>query len=104
MLNRSRKTPQLRGARNNRGSVIVTVFIFSIGIVVVATALIGTSRQMAYTARREDLLAHAADLFAAVARGAVTVDVNQTYPLSEAAQAHRDLEARRTTGTTVLLP
>jgi NADPH2:quinone reductase len=59
---------------------------------------------MTYTARREDLLAHAADLFDVVARGAVTIDVRQTYPLSEAARAHRDLEARRTTGSTVLLP
>jgi len=59
---------------------------------------------MAYTAQREDLLAHAADLFAVVEQGAVKIDVRQTYPLSEAARAHRDLEARRTTGSTVLVP
>jgi NADPH2:quinone reductase len=59
---------------------------------------------MTYTARREDLLAHAADLFAVVAKGAVTVDVRQTYPLSQAARAHEDLEARKTTGSTVLVP
>ena len=62
------------------------------------------SSLMAYTAQREDLLAHAADLFAVVEQGAVKIDVRQTYPLSEAARAHRDLEARRTTGSTVLVP
>jgi NADPH2:quinone reductase len=59
---------------------------------------------MAYTADREDLLAHANDLFDVVGKGAVKIKVNQTYPLSEAAQAHKDLEARLTTGSTVLMP
>jgi NADPH2:quinone reductase len=59
---------------------------------------------MTYTARREDLLAHARDLFQMVQKGAVQVEIKQTYPLSEAAQAHRDLENRKTTGSTVLLP
>ncbi|MCJ7442544.1 MAG: quinone oxidoreductase [Thermoanaerobaculaceae bacterium] len=59
---------------------------------------------MTYTARREDLLATAAELFGVVRSGAVRIEIRQTYPLAEAAQAHRDLEARRTTGSTVLLP
>ena len=59
---------------------------------------------MTYTARREELLATAAELFDVVSSGAVQIEVNQTYPLRETAQAHRDLEARRTTGSTVLLP
>lgn len=59
---------------------------------------------MTYTARREDLVASAAELFDVVGRGAVRIEVNQTYPLAEAAQAQRDLEARKTTGSTVLLP
>ncbi len=59
---------------------------------------------MHYTARRADLLASAAELFAVVTSGAVQIEVNQTYPLAETAQAHRDLEARQTTGSTVLLP
>lgn len=59
---------------------------------------------MTYTAKREDLLASAADLFEMVLSGKVRIEINQSYPLSEAAQAHRDLEARRTTGSTVLLP
>jgi NADPH2:quinone reductase len=59
---------------------------------------------MHYTATREALLAAAADLFAVVASGAVRVEVRQTFPLAEAAAAHRALEARETTGSTVLLP
>jgi NADPH2:quinone reductase len=59
---------------------------------------------MSYTARREELLATAAELFDVVTSGAVKVEVNQIYPLREAAQAHCDLEARRTTGSTLLLP
>lgn len=58
----------------------------------------------AYTATRQDLLASANALFAVVASGKVQIAVNQTYPLSRAADAHRDLEARKTTGSTVLLP
>jgi len=57
-----------------------------------------------YTATREDLDAAARDLFAVVKKGAVKISINQTYPLREAAQAHRDLESRKTTGSTVLLP
>jgi NADPH2:quinone reductase len=57
-----------------------------------------------YTATREDLVKAARELFAVVNSGKVKISVNQTYPLKEAAQAHRDLEARKTTGSTVLLP
>lgn len=57
-----------------------------------------------YTASREDLEANAADLFDVVGSGAVKIKVNQTYPLAEAAQAHRDLEARKTTGSTIFKP
>ncbi|MEO8383895.1 MAG: quinone oxidoreductase [Betaproteobacteria bacterium] len=57
-----------------------------------------------HVASREELLATANDLFDVVARGIVKIEVNQTYALKDAAQAHRDLEARRTTGSTVLIP
>ena len=57
-----------------------------------------------YTGSREDLETAARDLFAVVKKGAVKIAINQTYPLREAAQAHRDLEGRKTTGSTVLLP
>lgn len=57
-----------------------------------------------YTAKREDLDAMAADLFGMVERGKIRIDINQRYALKDAAQAHRDLEARKTTGSTILLP
>jgi NADPH2:quinone reductase len=57
-----------------------------------------------YTAKREDLEAGAADLFDVVKSGKVKIEINQTYALKDAAQAHRDLESRKTTGSTVLLP
>ncbi|HEX7076260.1 MAG TPA: quinone oxidoreductase [Hyphomicrobiaceae bacterium] len=57
-----------------------------------------------YTATREDLVATANDLFDVVSRGIVKINVNQTYALKDAAQAHRDLESRKTTGSTILLP
>ena len=57
-----------------------------------------------YTATPEDLAAAARDLFAVVKKKVVKISINQTYPLREAAQAHRDLEARKTTGSTILLP
>ena len=59
---------------------------------------------MHYTAKRADLVASAAELFEVVGNGVVKIEVRQTYPLAETAQAHRDLEARQTTGSTVLLP
>jgi NADPH2:quinone reductase len=57
-----------------------------------------------YTASREDLVKAAQELFAVVKSGKVKIKVNQTFPLREAAQAHRDLESRKTTGSTVLIP
>ena len=56
-----------------------------------------------YTATRQELEETTAELFDVVGSGAVRIEVNQTYALEDAAQAHRDLEARRTTGSTVLL-
>jgi NADPH2:quinone reductase len=57
-----------------------------------------------YTASRKDLIETANELFEIVAKGNVKIAVNQTCPLAEAARAQSDLEARRTTGSTVLLP
>ena len=57
-----------------------------------------------YTTKRSDLEATANDLFDVVQTGAVRIQVHQTFPLSEAAAAHTALEARTTTGSTVLLP
>jgi NADPH2:quinone reductase len=57
-----------------------------------------------YVAKRADLLANAAELFDVVGKGIVKINVNHTYPLKDAAKAHADLEARKTTGSIVLLP
>jgi NADPH:quinone reductase len=57
-----------------------------------------------YTATRKDLVATANDLFDVISRRKVKIAVNQTYALADAAQAHRDLQARLTTGSTILLP
>ena len=57
-----------------------------------------------YVAKRADLLANAGELFDLVGKGVVKINVNHTYPLSAAAEAHRDLEARNTTGSIVLVP
>lgn len=58
----------------------------------------------AHLSRREDVLAMSKDLFDVVARGAVNIRVHARLPLAEAAEAHRRLEGRQTTGALVLLP
>jgi NADPH2:quinone reductase len=55
-----------------------------------------------YTAARQDLLTLASDLFDVVKAGKVKIDINQRYPVRDAVQAHKDLESRKTTGSTVL--
>ncbi len=64
------------------------------------------TRQTLFThiATREDTQTMADDLFAVVTSGAVKIRIDQRYPLADVAQAHRDLESRKTTGSTVLLP
>jgi NADPH2:quinone reductase len=57
-----------------------------------------------HIAERKDLEELAGSLMDVISGGHVKIEINQTYPLSEAAQAHRDLEGRKTTGSTVLLP
>lgn len=58
----------------------------------------------AYTRKRAQLLAMAAELFAVIESGKVKIEIGQTYPLREAGRAQLDLAERRTTGSTVLLP
>ena len=78
---------------------------FAIGKLAAKGSLFLTRPSLAtYIARREDLVRAANDLFDVVAEGAVRVEVRQAYPLAEAERAHRDLEARKTTGSTVLIP
>ena len=57
-----------------------------------------------YLYDRKEMLERAADLFAVVKSGAVRISVKQRYPLADAARAHRDLEAKRTVGSSILLP
>ena len=57
-----------------------------------------------YSAARQDLLAMATDLFDIVKAGTVKIEINQRYPVKDAVQAHKDLESRKTTGSTVLMP
>lgn len=59
---------------------------------------------MTYVAADRDLADTMTDLFDMVGSGKLNISINQRYPLSEAVQAHRDLEARKTTGSTILLP
>ena len=59
---------------------------------------------MTYISQRENMLAMANDLFDVVSSGAVNISINQRYSLADAAQAHDDLEGRRTTGSTILIP
>ena len=59
---------------------------------------------MVYTSRREDLETGAKELFDVVKSGQVKIEINQTYALKDAARAHRDLESRKTTGSSVLMP
>jgi NADPH2:quinone reductase len=57
-----------------------------------------------YIARRAELLRAARELFEVIGRGVVRIEIGQTHALQDVAQAHRDLEARRTVGSTVLIP
>jgi NADPH2:quinone reductase len=78
---------------------------FDIGVLSARGSLFLTRPSlMTYTAGREDLLAHAGDLFEMVEPGTVKIEIHQTYPLAEAAEAHRDLEERKTTASSILLP
>jgi NADPH2:quinone reductase len=78
---------------------------FNIGILAQKGSLFLTRPTLGnYTATREDLDTAARDLFSVIKKGAVKLKINQTYPLREAAQAHIDLQNRKTTGQTVLIP
>ena len=75
---------------------------FSPGVLATKGSLFLTRPSLVtYTGTREELIATANQLFDVVLKGAVKIEVNQTYPLNQAAQAHRDLEARKTTGSTL---
>lgn len=75
---------------------------FDISLLAAKGSLYATRATLAtYIAKREDLVANSSELFGLVAAGKIKIAVNQRYPLSEAQTAHRDLEGRKTTGSTV---
>ncbi|MEP4147555.1 MAG: quinone oxidoreductase [Halioglobus sp.] len=59
---------------------------------------------LSYTATTEELRQSSEDVFAKILAGEIRVEINQRYPLADVQQAHRDLQSRKTTGSTVLLP
>ncbi|MER9966462.1 quinone oxidoreductase [Mesorhizobium sp. M0060] len=78
---------------------------FSISLLAQKGSLFATRPTLfVYNAKREDLEASAAALFDVVLSSAVKIRINQRYALSDAGKAHSDLEGRRTTGTTILIP
>jgi NADPH:quinone reductase len=78
---------------------------FSINILQIKGSLFATRPTLnTYAAKREDLLAIANDLFSVVTSGKVKIPINQRYALKDAAKAHRDLESRATTGSSILIP
>jgi len=87
------------------GSASGQIEAFNINILQQKGSLFATRPTLnTYAAKREDLLAIANDLFAVVGSGAVKIPVNQKYALRDAAKAHRDLEGRATTGSSILVP
>ncbi len=78
---------------------------FDVGVLQAKGSLFLTRPTMVhYVAKNEDLYSRSAELFAVLQSGQVRIAISQEYPLKDAAQAHRDLEARKTTGSTVLIP
>ncbi len=89
----------------NFGSSSGTVDNFNMGLLSAKGSLFVTRPTlMTYTRNRELLLACADDLMKVVSSGAVRIEINQRFPLAQAADAHRALEGRATTGSTLLIP
>jgi NADPH:quinone reductase len=87
------------------GSASGPIEAFNINVLAQKGSLFATRPTLnTYTATRQDLLATANDLFAVVSGGGVKIPVNQKYPLKDAQKAHRDLESRATTGSSILIP
>ena len=96
---------QPRGLMVSFGNASGPVSEFNLGVLAAKGSLFVTRPTlMTYTASRAELEECANALFDVVGCGAVKIEVAQTYPLRDTAQAHRDLEGRKTTGSTVLLP
>lgn len=87
------------------GSASGPIEAFNINILQQKGSLFATRPTLnTYVAKRDDLVATANDLFKVVGSGKVKIPINQKYPLKDAAKAHRDLEGRETTGSSILIP
>ena len=87
------------------GNASGSIEAFNINILQTKGSLFATRPTLnTYAAKREDLLAIANNLFNVVGSGKVKIPVNQKYALKDAAKAHRDLESRATTGSSILIP
>ena len=96
---------QPRGLMVSFGNSSGAVPPFELGVLAQKGSLYITRPTLAsYAAKRDDLVVTAKDLFDVVLSGKVKIEVNHRYPLKDAAQAQRDLEARKTTGSTILIP
>jgi NADPH2:quinone reductase len=96
---------QPRGLMVSFGNASGPVEAFNLGILSQKGSLYVTRPTlMTYTATREQLVAAAHDVIEVVSKGIVKIEVNQRFPLKDAAEAHRALESRKTTGATVLVP
>jgi NADPH:quinone reductase len=94
-----------RGMFVSFGNSSGPIAAFDIGLLVQKGSLFATRPSIAaYAATRPDLLRMADEMFALVKAGKIVSEARQTYALKDAAQAHRDLESRKTTGATLLLP
>jgi NADPH2:quinone reductase len=94
-----------RGMMVSFGNASGAVTSFNPGVLAQKGSLFLTRPSlMSYTATRADLELSSGRLFDMVKSGKVKIEINQTYPLKDAVKAHRDLEGRKTTGSTVLLP
>ena len=87
------------------GSASGPIEAFNINILQTKGSLFATRPTLnTYVAKRDDLVKTASDLFDKVGSGAVKIPINQKYPLKDAQKAHRDLEGRDTTGSSILIP
>ncbi len=94
-----------RGLWVSFGNASGAIPSFDIGLLAAKGSLYATRPAiMSYIAAREALVANTNDLFHVVLSGAVKINIDQRYALTDVASAHRDLEARRTVGSSVLLP
>lgn len=87
------------------GSASGQIDAFNINILQTKGSLFATRPTLnTYTAKRQDLIDIAGDLFKVVGSGAVKIPINQKYPLKDAGKAHREMEGRDTTGSSILIP